>query len=247
MKFKDFARRHISLFARVAICIFAFCVLLKAIAVISPEFADFFNRYVSSLTRAAFAYITAIVPFSLAEAVIIMIVPLSILYLIFCAVSVSKSGKLPRHIFNLIGLICVLTSVFIVNFSIAYDCTPIEEKCNLDTENLTANDVFDACVIALDELKELEETLPRNEKGSVVMPYSFSEMTDKLNLSYKNLYRQYSFLSPLYTAPKRVALSKPMTYTGIMGVYTFFTGEANVNTNAPDYSVTFTAAHEMAH
>jgi hypothetical protein len=38
-----------------------------------------------------------------------------------------------------------------------------------------------------------------------------------------------------------------MTYTHISGVYTFFTGEANVNTNFPDYTLPFTAAHELAH
>ena len=47
--------------------------------------------------------------------------------------------------------------------------------------------------------------------------------------------------------PKQVALSTPMTYTHISGVYTFFTGEANVNVNYPDYVVAFSAAHEMAH
>jgi len=38
-----------------------------------------------------------------------------------------------------------------------------------------------------------------------------------------------------------------MSYTGITGVYSFFTGEANLNVAYPDYSNVFTAAHEMAH
>ena len=38
-----------------------------------------------------------------------------------------------------------------------------------------------------------------------------------------------------------------MSYTHITGVYTFFTGEANLNTNFPDYTLPFTAAHELAH
>ena len=33
----------------------------------------------------------------------------------------------------------------------------------------------------------------------------------------------------------------------ITGVYSFFTGEANVNTNFPDSTLPFTMAHEMAH
>jgi hypothetical protein len=38
-----------------------------------------------------------------------------------------------------------------------------------------------------------------------------------------------------------------MTYTHISGVYTFFTGEANLNVNFPDYVLPYTAAHEFAH
>jgi len=38
-----------------------------------------------------------------------------------------------------------------------------------------------------------------------------------------------------------------MTYTHISGVYTMFTGEANINVNYPDYVIPYTAAHELAH
>ena len=72
-------------------------------------------------------------------------------------------------------------------------------------------------------------------------------MTDKLNDAYDALYEEYDFLSPLHTGVKRIALSPILTYTHMSGFYTFFTGEANVNTNYPDYVVVFTTAHEMAH
>lgn len=38
-----------------------------------------------------------------------------------------------------------------------------------------------------------------------------------------------------------------MSYTHITGVYTFFTGESNINVAFPDYTIPFTAAHELAH
>jgi hypothetical protein len=38
-----------------------------------------------------------------------------------------------------------------------------------------------------------------------------------------------------------------MSYMHITGVYSFFTGEANVNVNFPDYTIPYTAAHELAH
>ena len=247
MKFKDIKRRYISRFTRFSVCLFAFCAIAKLIAVIFPSFADFFNRYVSGFTRGLLGTVTSILPFSLAELIIITVIPLSFIYLLYCLFNLLNTDKLTKHLFNLVGVICMICSLFILNLGIAYDCTPLEDKADLDTENLTAEDVFDACIIVLDELREIEDTLPRDESGAAVSPYTFSEVTKKLNASYKNLYRDYPFLSHIYVSPKRVALSKPMTYTGISGVYTFFTGEANVNTNFPSYSVTFTAAHEMAH
>jgi hypothetical protein len=38
-----------------------------------------------------------------------------------------------------------------------------------------------------------------------------------------------------------------MTALRTTGVYTYFTGEANVNVHFPDYSTPFTTAHEFAH
>ncbi|MBQ8836293.1 MAG: DUF3810 domain-containing protein [Clostridia bacterium] len=246
MKFKDFKRRYITPFAKISVCVFAFAMLAKFIAMLSPAFADFFNRYISSFFRGALAYMTAVLPFSLAEAIIIMLIPAAVIFLIYCATSLN-SDRLTRRVFDLVGLICLLLAIFTVNFGIAYDCTPMEEKAGLDAGDLTASDIYDACIIALAEADALESEIVRDEIGSAVMPYGFSDMGKKLNVSFENLYGEYKFLSPLYVSPKRIALSKPMTYTRISGIYTFFTGEANVNTNFPDYSVTFTAAHEMAH
>ena len=38
-----------------------------------------------------------------------------------------------------------------------------------------------------------------------------------------------------------------MTYTHMSGMYTYYTGEANLNVNFPDYNLPYTAAHELAH
>ena len=42
-------------------------------------------------------------------------------------------------------------------------------------------------------------------------------------------------------------MSVPMSYAHTTGVYTFFTGEANLNVDFPDYTLPYTAAHELAH
>lgn len=47
--------------------------------------------------------------------------------------------------------------------------------------------------------------------------------------------------------PKRVWLSRYMSYTNLTGVFCPFTGEANVNANDMDIAVPFTMAHEIMH
>ena len=80
-----------------------------------------------------------------------------------------------------------------------------------------------------------------------MMPYSYEELNRKLMLAYDSYTEKQEFPDHFHSRVKPIMLSKPMTYTHITGVYTFFTGEANVNVNFPDYCIPFTAAHELAH
>ena len=41
--------------------------------------------------------------------------------------------------------------------------------------------------------------------------------------------------------------SKLVSYTGALAIYSFPTGEVNVNTNAPSYTIPFTVLHEFGH
>ena len=79
------------------------------------------------------------------------------------------------------------------------------------------------------------------------MPYDYGRMSDKLVDAYRDLSGKYGFIQKLDSRVKTVMLSEPWTYTHITGVYTFFTGESNLNVNMPDYTLPFTAAHEFAH
>ena len=79
------------------------------------------------------------------------------------------------------------------------------------------------------------------------MPYSYYEMTGKLNDAFAAYAEKADYISSFRASVKPVVLSVPMTYTHISGVYTFFTGEANVNVNFPDFCTPYTTAHEMSH
>ena len=50
-----------------------------------------------------------------------------------------------------------------------------------------------------------------------------------------------------YATAKPILNSNLLCYTGITGIYSPFTGEANINVQSPDYYIPFTTLHEMAH
>ena len=79
------------------------------------------------------------------------------------------------------------------------------------------------------------------------MPYGISIMNDRLIDAYGTACDKYSFVQKLDSRLKPVMLSELMSYTHITGVYSFFTGEANINVAFPDYTIPFTAAHELSH
>ena len=83
--------------------------------------------------------------------------------------------------------------------------------------------------------------------GFSVMPYSLSEMNDKLLDAYDGFCAEHAFIDHYDTRLKPVMLSELMNYTHITGVYSYFTGEANIDVAFPDYTIPYTAAHELAH
>lgn len=246
-KIKAFIKRNIPTPALVLFAVFLLMLLIKGVASLSVGFADFFNRYISAVFRALLAYLTALLPFSLAETVILCALPVAVIYLVWCVTVAAKKSKLTRQVFVLLALLCYLGSSFFLTYGIGYNASPLEEKMELDVHDLSVEELTVACVETITELRALEPQITRAANGTAKLPWSFSEMIGKLNDAYDTLYEQYDFLSPLHAPVKQIALSEPLTYTHMSGFYTFWSGEANVNVNYPDFINVYTAAHEMAH
>ena len=225
--------------------LFLLCLLLHLFSALFTPVADFAHRYVAAPVRALLGYITGLFPFSLAEWVILLI-PLWLFLLVFCAVKAARSGKATkRMIAVLLALLMVFYVLFVLTLGLGYLTTPLDGRLALPEVKVNAASLYQTAEWLLEEI---ERVLPQSigEEGSL-LPYSYAEMNSALRDGYRSLKGQYSFLSTLEVGTKPILASHPMAYTGITGIYTFFTGEANVNTVYPDYATVFTAAHEMAH
>lgn len=232
----------------VAFAILALCSIIYLIACISPKFADFINIYIGNASRAAFATLSSILPFSIAEMIIILIPFICFIMIWYLTKFRCETKKTAT-----VALVCILSagsiflSAFIMNLGIGYRGTELDEKLDLEKKPVSAEELYAASVYLSDRINELEPLIHYDENNFSIMPYSFEEMNGKLLEAYDSFSKDHYFIKNFKSRLKPVMLSEAMSYTHITGVYTFFTGESNINVSFPDYSIPFTAAHELAH
>ncbi|MBQ4064713.1 MAG: DUF3810 domain-containing protein [Clostridia bacterium] len=222
--------------------------ILQVLFMTIPPFADWFNRHVSAHLRGIFAALTGWLPFSLAETAIILL-PLILILLVIGIFQVAKGTvrDMVKMTLSLVGALLFFFSSFVLTFSAGYRGTSLDRKLGLTRETVTAEELEHTARELLVSLEEVLPALSFRPDGSSVMPYTVKEMSARLSEAYLDAAARYPFLPAFRSRVKPIVLSEPMTYTHISGVYTYFTGEANINVNFPDYTLPYTAAHEMAH
>ncbi len=220
---------------------------VHVISEFSATFSDFFNRYIGSVFRGITATVSMIVPFSLAETVILLVPLFMILALYFCSRAADKGAVYGvRFIAGLLSGLFALYSAFVFSSAVAYNGTSLASKLGLREDTVSVDELRLTAEYVIEKMnEELDEVTFVGDVS--VMPYGIGEMNSLLMDAYAKAADKYDFIPRLVSRVKPIALSEPLTYTHISGIYTYYTGEANINVNFPDYTVPYTAAHELAH
>ncbi len=225
-----------------------FAAVLHIISAFSAPFADFMNRYPGAFVRGVFTTVSNIFPFSLTETLILFIPVLFVALLIYGTKAAGRSflhGV--RCIFSLLSALTLLYSVYVFSAAFSYNTTPLAEKLGFTDTAVSADGLKTAAQYMVGKMNDELDEVDFKYKGGSYMPYTVSEMNDLLMDAFDKVCEKYSFVSRLHSRIKPIALSEPLTYTHISGLYSYYTGEANLNVNFPDYTLPFTAAHELAH
>lgn len=239
--------KHIPPTVWVIICIFAVSVLLHISFVLSTAFSDLYCCTAGSFFRAVTAAITNPFPMSIAEAMLISL-PFILVYL--CVKAIGTNGELRAVVRLLSGIVAAALlaySLFVLTFAAGFYASPVGTHFDLEQRDITVDELFEAAMITVDGVNEAYAEIEGKSIGSTSMGMSVDDMNGLLLDSFDKLYGEYGFPVRLNSRVKPVVLSHPMTYTHISGVYSFFTGEANVNVNYPDFVIPYTAAHELSH
>lgn len=235
-------------FCKVIYGLAAVCLILYFLFVRIPSFADWFNRWISSAGRRILSFFTVLLPFSVAE-LLFLFLPVFLGIVIYRVIRIhSKSAAAVRVFFGRVAaLICFVAILFVLCFAPGYYGSTLDKKLGLERAPVGAGELYQTALILTEKLNDLADGLTTLDSGSTIMPYTIAELNRKLAAAYENYTVDKSFPDHFYSRVKPLMISKLFSYAHITGVYTFFTGEANINVDFPDYCVPFTAAHELAH
>ncbi len=233
------------------LCVFAICaVIIYVISRFVPAFAEIWTRFPAQAVRFILAKLTGWLPFSLAEAVLVSLPFIAIGYMAASSVSTKRDESnynYYRWLRPLISCILVILTIFLGAFGPAYGRKKLADNLELEQKPVSSDELAYTGGIIGDEITKFIDDIKFDAAGASIMPYDYDTLVDKVNEAFKKYAAEADYISHFSSNPKPIALSKPMTYTHISGVYTFMTGESNINTNYPDFLMPFTMAHEMAH
>lgn len=238
----------VPVWAIVLFAIFAAAFAVELISKSNKAFADAINDGSGPFIRLVLAKMTDFLPFSFAETLLLCSPALLLILVVLIVRAGNKSLRLLiRFTSGTLAVISLVYSLFVFGYGTGYYGKTMDEKLGMERKDVSAEELYDTARLLLEGAeKELDNVFyPRGTYS--VMDFSYSEMNDKLNDAWREVSEKYPCFQSFRSNTKPVALSEPWTYTHTSGVYSFFTGEANVNVNYPDFIVISSAAHEMAH
>ncbi|MCQ2770531.1 MAG: DUF3810 domain-containing protein [Clostridia bacterium] len=250
-KFKDTCKRikeYFPIWAWVCVALMLVSFIAWSIIVRSVAFSEFLNRTTGRAIRFILTQLTNIFPFSFVE-FIIFASPILLALLIILIVRKAKQSKksLIRFLSLILSIACVIFSGFIFGYESSYYGVSIEENVGMVRRDISPYELRTAALKLQELILEDMDDVYFLGDGSSVMPYTFKAMNDILNEDISAFCEKYPAYQNMYSRSKFLITSEPFTYTHLSGVYSFFTGEANVNNNYPDFIVISTTAHEMMH
>ena len=238
----------IPLFSKIAFALSGVCLIIYIIAIISEDFADFFNSNISSAFRFIFAKLTGILPFSLAEFFLIAIFPAAVIYIRYAIKKRSYTWKMVASVLSIpVSVVLLIFCLFVLNLGTGYRTPTLDTKLDFEHTEVTKENLQETAEYLVDNINKLSSEMNYGSDDFSNMPYNFAQMNNKLLDAYDKFCEDYDVLTTFDSKLKPVLLSKPMSYMHTLGIYTFFTGEANININFPDYTIPYTSAHELAH
>lgn len=196
-------------------------------------------------------FISSLAPFSVAEVIVILLIPFVVFYIVF---TIFRAVKKPEHrgnyiykkCLNAVCAVSVVFALFITNFGLCYYRSTFASASGIEVHDSTVDELYGLCVKLAEKATEEREYL--EEQDSVmVLSGGIAEANTHAKNAMNALEEKYPTVTSGYSDTKPVMLSHLWSYTDVTGMFFPFTFEANINIDIPHIRIPFTMCHELAH
>lgn len=211
-----------------------------------PSLADAWTTTIARAYHLSLAWLFSLIPFSLMEFVIVGWVLLVLFFLMkTIQFAINKNWSSMWMGFQKVLLvILIMINGYVATAGLAYARLPLPlPQYQDDVAYTTYTEVVSHY---RDRFNSLAETLTFADNGSLVIPYSTEELSEKIIQAYDRADLSEYFTS-YSTRIKPLTTSFLYREFHITGVHFAPTTEATVNVLIPDALKPFTMAHELAH
>ncbi len=247
-KIADIFKRLVSPVSLVLLILASVSAVLLLIGRHSVAFAEWVTVKIGHPIRYALAALTDPIALSIGE-ILLRACPVILVAVIIVAAKRRGWMQRLRFLISLVSVLSLLFTGYVYTLGIGYHRENIASRMDIKSVNVTEENLYSTLVFLAERCSELAPELEFGESGASVNGSDLYSICEQVCLGYSRLAEDYPEmgLETFDSLAKPVEMSELMTQLQLLGVYSFFTGEANVNVHYPDYTLPFTVAHEFAH
>ena len=234
----------------ILLCLLLFCFAIHLYSInqnrVEYGYAVIFYPNISNLFRVVFGWI----PFSLGDflwAAIVFFLLRQVF--VFCRFIFSKKRRslsaqvIKQTTLNIVFCCSIVYIVFNIFWGINYNRLGIAEQLQLKMDKYSVEELKTMNGILVEKINSSKQSLLNT---NAIYPDN-KELFIMTKNAYGQVAKKYDFLSYKNASIKQSMWGWLGNYTGFLGYYNPFTGEAQINTTVPKFIQPFTACHEAAH
>lgn len=216
-------------------------ILLSVLARYIEGFADGYYTYIYRTLSVALAFLWNIIPFSVAEIILYGIVLVFLGRILYGLLIITRRKGQRKRYWLKFGSDCILTIaiaffLFVAFCGINYQKTSFATKEGFSKKQYNVEDLSLVCRYLTKEINVLSEK-----------EITYTDIREDVREAMSELSITYTSLKGYFPRPKYLLLPELLSYQQISGVYSFYTIEANYNSDIVAFQQPFTMCHELAH
>lgn len=241
-------RRRLKKRTWIPAALFMLSVFLLAAAEYVKGFADGYARYVYPLITGTVGRISGLVPASIAEIGLYLLILTLAGGTVYIFLSVIR-GAWNRYRTLKTGKILLFTAIILwflyaANCGINYKSTSFADRSGIRPRSYTAEELARVCAVLAEDVRNTETEVKRDQKGRML--FETDEKKSAVR-AMQNLGEEYPEFKGYYPEPKGLIFPEFLSYQSLTGIYSPFTVEANYNNDMTAYNIPFTMCHELSH